>query len=96
MPDTNKPNARPAFDTAEGLSLAVSYLEDPSSVECPRCGPDHIQVVAYLDAQALHEGEKVPASPDGDYAVILYCQGCRQGAALSFEASSGGEDRRAA
>ncbi len=96
MHEMNRPDATGAFDTAEGLSLAVSYLHDPSAVECPRCGPDRIQVVAYLDAQALHEGQQVAATPDGDYAVILYCRGCRQGAALSFEAPPQDEDRRAA
>jgi hypothetical protein len=96
MHETNRPESYPAFDTAEGLSLAVSYLDDPSSVECPRCGPGRMQVVTYLDAQALHEGERIEASPDGDYAVILYCRGCRQGAALTFEAPPPAEDRRAA
>lgn len=96
MHETNGPEASKEFDTAEGLSLAVSYLHDPSDVECPRCGPDRIQVVAYLDAQALHEGNQVHVTPDDDYAVILYCRGCRQGAALSFEAPPSDVDRRAA
>lgn len=96
MHDEMKPGKRPEYDTAEGLSLAVSYLDDPSAVDCPRCGPGRIQVVAYLDPVALAEGRQEPALPEGDYTVILYCHGCRQGAALSFGPATTGEDRRAA
>ena len=96
MHDINGPEGRGSYGTMEGLALAVSYLSDPSAVECPRCGTGHIQVVAYLDAQALHEGRQVECEPDGDYAVVLYCRSCDQGAALSFEASAADEDRRAA
>lgn len=95
MHDMNGSDERGGFGTMEGLALAVSYLSDPSAVECPRCGEGSIQVVAYLDAQALHEGRQVECPPDGDYAVVLYCRSCEQGAALSFEASAD-DNRRAA
>ena len=43
------------FDMEEGLALALSYLEDPSDVPCPRCGPDKIEVVCYLDARSIEK-----------------------------------------
>jgi hypothetical protein len=70
------------FSSAEGLSLTLDYLEDPSDIECPACGPDRIEVVGYVDAVSLEAGDPRSVSPDDEYAVILYCHGCERGAAL--------------
>ncbi len=95
--DNAKPaGSRPEFDTAEGISLAVSYLDNPSDVVCPRCGPNHIEIVAYLDAEALKRGRRVATSPEGSYAVVLFCRSCEQGAALSFRPAPPEEGRQAA
>lgn len=72
------------FDAEEGLSLALSYLEDPSDVSCPRCGRNHVEVVCFLDARAMEKGAVVAIAPDGDYTVVLYCHGCGRAAALDF------------
>ncbi len=72
------------FDTSEGLALAISYLEDPSNVSCPRCGPDQVEVVCYLDSNSVESGEVTPSTPDGDYAVVLYCHKCGRAAALDL------------
>lgn len=95
MNEESRPGASPEFDTGEGLSLAVSYLENPASIPCPRCGPGTIEVVAFLEAQALREGRKVECAPEGEYVVVLVCHTCEQGAALTFR-STEGEGRRAA
>ena len=72
------------FDMEEGLALALSYLEDPSDVPCPKCGQDKIEVVCYLDARNMEKGRVVPTSPDDDYTVVLYCHGCGRAAALDL------------
>lgn len=95
MREERQPGTNPEFDNTEGLALAVSYLENPAAVECPTCGPGGMAVVGYLNAEALREGRQEPASPEGDYAVVLYCRGCHRAAALSFR-SQPDEDRRAA
>lgn len=98
----------PEFDNAEGLTLALSYLQDPSDVPCPTCGPDTIEVVAYLDAGGIQDGVVRPSDPSGSYTVVLYCHVCGRAAALDLSPESGpgkpedhegtddGEGRRAA
>jgi len=87
------------FDMSEGLALAVSYLEDPSDVPCPTCGPGQMEVVCYLDAHAIESGDVTPAAPEGDYTVVLYCHKCGRAAALDLSRGGGhdrAEDREAA
>ena len=79
---SEKGDRNKSYTPAEGLSLTLAYLEDPSSIECPSCGPDHIEVVGYVDANSLEAGEPRSISPDDEYAVLLYCHGCERGAAL--------------
>lgn len=98
MTDKNMPE----FDNAEGLELALSYLDDPSDVPCPRCGPDTMEVVAYLDAGGIENGMVRAADPDGAYTVVLYCHECSRAAALDLspdgrvDERGGGAGRRAA
>ena len=84
MSEFKKPGTAPEFDTDEGLSLALAYLEDPSSVPCPKCGPDTMEVVCYLDARHMEKGRVVPTAPDDDYTVVLYCHSCSRAAALDL------------
>jgi hypothetical protein len=72
------------YDTEEGLALALAYLEDPSAVPCPRCGPGHMEVVCYLDARSMEKGRLIPTSPEDNYTVVLYCHGCSRAAALDL------------
>jgi len=81
MATDNDRNKR-SYSPADGLSLTLGYLEDPSSVECPSCGPDRIEIVGYVDAVSLEAGQPRQISPDDEYAVLLYCHGCERGAAL--------------
>ena len=87
------------FDLSEGLALAVAYLDDPSDVPCPTCGPGQMEVVCYLDASSMEQGDVTPISPDGDYTVVLFCHKCGRAAALDLsrgEGRSETEDREAA
>lgn len=84
MAESKDPTPLPEYNAEEGLSLALSYLEDPSSVPCPRCGPAKVEVVCYLDARSMQRGDVVPTTPEDEYTVILYCHGCGRAAALDF------------
>jgi hypothetical protein len=66
------------------MALAASYLDNPAEIECPRCGEGGVEVLGYLDADQLAEGRYVFADPVEEYAVVLFCHECRQGAALTF------------
>lgn len=83
------------FDTAEGLALALSYLENPSAVDCPRCGSGTMEVVCYLDGGSMRRGSVVTTAPEGDYTVVLYCHECGRAAALDLSRDED-EDREAA
>lgn len=74
----------------DGLSLALAYLEDPSNVPCPHCGPDTIEIVAFLDAKGMERGAAIPTRPEGDYTVVLYCHHCGRAAALDLSRDEGG------
>ena len=84
MSQLRKPGQTPEFDMEEGLALALSYLENPADVPCPRCGPDTIEVVCYLDARSMERGSVVTTAPEQDYTVVLYCHGCGRAAALDL------------
>lgn len=96
-PEFEEGGGLPEFDMQDGLSLALSYLEDPSNVPCPHCGPDTIEVVAFLDAQGMEQGTAIPTRPEGDYTVVLYCHNCGRAAALDLSRDDGsGQGREAA
>lgn len=94
--DRDDPGGPLEFNLQDGLSLALSYLEDPSNVPCPHCGPGTIEVVAFLDAPSMEHGTAVPTNPDGDYTVVLYCHRCGRAAALDLSRDEGTGDRDAA
>lgn len=72
------------FSSTEGLALALNYLSDPADVPCPTCGPETIEVVAYLDAGGIADGVVRSSSPEGEYTVVLYCHQCKRAAALDL------------
>jgi hypothetical protein len=96
MSEFTTPGSAAEFDMEEGLALALSYLEDPSDVPCPRCGPDQIEVVCYLDARSIEKGVVIPTKPDHDYTVVLYCHGCSRAAALDLSRDEEQRNREAA
>ena len=91
MAEYRKPGTAREYDMEEGLALAVSYLEDPSAVPCPRCGPGTVEVVCFLDARSMEHGNVVPAAPQDDYTVVLYCHGCGRAAALDLSRDESGQ-----
>lgn len=96
MKEQTRPGSRPEFNMEEGLSLALAYLDDPSDVPCPMCGPGHIEVICYLDARSMERGAVVPTSPEDDYTVVLYCHHCNRAAALDLSRDGQQEGREAA
>lgn len=78
------PEETSEFSREEGLALALNYLSDPSDVPCPLCGQGTIEVVSYLDAPALKEGQVIPSPPEQDYTAVLYCHQCERAAALDL------------
>ena len=84
MAEQARPGNAPELNMEEGLSLALAYLEDPSDVPCPQCGPEKMEVICYLDARSMERGAVVPTSPEDDYTVVLYCHGCGRAAALDL------------
>lgn len=92
MAEQWKPGTAREYDMNEGLALAVSYLEDPSGVSCPRCGAGTIEVVCYLDGHSLQRGRMVTTPPHDDYTVVLYCHGCGRAAALDLSRDARGRD----
>ena len=84
------------YTSAEGLSLTLAYLEDPSAVVCPRCGVGHVEVVGFADPERLADGKIVRVAPDDNYAVLLYCHTCTRAAALHLTYRQRQEDREAA
>lgn len=85
------PDGPEEFNLQDGLSLALSYLDDPSDVPCPHCGPGTVEVVCYLDAPSIEVGDAVPTEPDGDYTVVLYCHNCSRAAALDLTRDEHGD-----
>ncbi len=84
MKHENRQDGSSEFSSAEGLALALNYLSDPADVPCPTCGPGTMEVVAYLDADGIEDGVVRASSPEGDYAVFLYCHECKRAAALDL------------
>jgi hypothetical protein len=94
-------HSKPEYTSAEGLALVLNYLNDPSDVPCPTCGPGTMEVVAYLDVDGMQQGVVRSADPDGEYTVVLYCHECSRAAALDLSRDAkddgdGREGRRAA
>lgn len=85
-----------AWSSADGLALTLAYLEDPSSVPCPSCGADTVEVVDYVTPDSLGEGLPVRTAPEDDYAVILYCHACERAAAIRLRQGPDPEHREAA
>ncbi len=84
------------YTATEGLSLTLSYLEDPANVVCPRCGGGAVQVVCFADPEQLAAGHVVAVAPDENYAVLLYCNGCTRAAALHLTYRQRQESREVA
>ena len=96
MGDNSDVTPKGAWSGADGLALTLAYLEDPSSVPCPTCGSETVEVIDFVDPASIGNRPPVRVSPEGDYAVILYCHGCERAAAIRLSQDPRGGDHREA
>lgn len=72
------PQPKGSFTDSEALELLMAYRKDPSSVPCPVCGPDVIEVLAFIEPEIDPNGFASVTAPEGDYAAALYCHRCER------------------
>ena len=72
------PQPQGPFSDAEALELLLAYRRDPSSVPCPRCGPNTIAVLAFIEPEIDPNGFASVTDPEGEYAAALYCHQCQR------------------
>src|SRR5215218_3544454 len=70
------PQPKGPFTDAEALELLMAYRKDPSDVPCPLCGPDTVEVLAFIEPQIDPNGFASVTEPEGEYAAALYCHKC--------------------
>ena len=78
------------FSDSEALELLMSYRKDPSSVPCPVCGPNLIEVLAFIEPEIDPNGFASMTEPEGDYAAALYCHECERAIGILAGAVYGG------
>jgi hypothetical protein len=72
------PQPKGPFTDAEALELLLAYRRDPSAVPCPLCGPDTIEVLAFIEPTIDPNGFASVTLPEGEYAAALYCHACQR------------------
>jgi hypothetical protein len=72
------PQPQGPFSDAEALELLLAYRKDPSCVPCPTCGPDTVEVLAFIEPEIDPNGYASVTEPEGDYAAALYCHQCQR------------------
>lgn len=81
------PQPKGPFSDAESLELLLAYRKDPSNVPCPRCGPDNIEVLAFIEPEIDPNGFASVTEPLGEYAAALYCHSCERAVGILTSAS---------
>jgi predicted RNA-binding Zn-ribbon protein involved in translation (DUF1610 family) len=66
------------FSDPEALQLLMAYRKDPSNIPCPNCGPETIEVLAFIEPEIDSDGFASITDPEGDYAAALYCHSCEK------------------
>lgn len=72
----DRPEPTGPFNDCEALLLLLAYQKDPSDVPCPQCGPDTVQVLAFVEPEIPPDGFASVTEPEGEYAAALYCRAC--------------------
>ncbi|CAN5823238.1 hypothetical protein BH23GEM3_BH23GEM3_13400 [soil metagenome] len=72
------PQPKGPFADAEALELLLAYRKDPSNVPCPTCGPEKIEVLAFIEPEIDPNGFASVTDPEGEYAAALYCHECHR------------------
>ncbi|MDR0787178.1 MAG: hypothetical protein LBG44_04870 [Gemmatimonadota bacterium] len=78
------------FSDTEALQLLMAYRKDPSDVPCPTCGPEMIEVLAFIEPEIDPDGFASVTDPEGDYAAALYCHHCERAIGILAGAGYGG------
>lgn len=76
--DGHIPQPKGPFSDSEALELLLAYRRDPSNVPCPLCGPDTIEVLAFIEPEIDPAGFASVTDPEGEYAAALYCHSCHR------------------
>lgn len=84
MYDDRELSSPSEFSGDDGVAMAMAYLDDPSDVPCPHCGPETIEVVCYLDSTSVRTGSAITTAPEGRYMVVLFCHGCSRAGAVDL------------
>jgi hypothetical protein len=66
------------FSDGEAMMMLGYYRADPSNVPCPKCGPETIEVLAFIEPVIDDQGFANVKDPEGDYAAALYCHKCKR------------------
>jgi hypothetical protein len=77
------------FSDSEALELLLAYRKDPSNVPCPTCGPEKIEVLAFIEPEIDPNGFASMTEPRGDYAAALYCHECEKAIGILAGAGRG-------
>lgn len=70
------PQPKGPFSDAEALELLMAYRKDPANVPCPLCGPEQIEILAFIEPEIDPNGFASVTEPEGEYAAALYCHSC--------------------
>lgn len=84
------PQPKGPFSDAEALELMIAYRKDPSNVPCPQCGPEMIEVLAFIEPEIDPSGFASVTVPEGDYAAALYCHCCERAIGILAGTGAGG------
>lgn len=66
------------FSETERWQVWLQYSKNPADLSCPRCGPDTMEVLAFIEP-AIEDGLATVVQPVGLYAAAIYCHGCQHG-----------------
>lgn len=72
------PDVKGAFTDKEAFQLRASCKKDPSNISCPKCGPDQIEVLAFIEPAIDDQGFATLTEPEDEYAMVLYCHTCER------------------
>lgn len=86
------PQPKGPFSDAEALELLLAYRRDPSNISCPRCGPETIEVLAFIEPEIDPNGFASVTDPKGEYAAALYCHTCQRAIGILAGASQEAEE----
>ena len=85
------PQPQGPFTDAEALELLLAYRRNPADVPCPRCGPNTVEVLAFIEPEVDPGGFATVTDPEGEYAVAVYCHSCERAIGILAGAGQSGE-----